>query len=714
MLTASQYLLNDPLHLDSVRRDSLVWLAGILLTGAILGVLTPGYSRACLLGLMLVWLIAGVGLTQALVVAVWLLSAWSIGAILLRWLYSGPANPNPAVSSTVAILLGTTIWLGIWGVMLHFPANYPSLYLGLCLLPLLALPSLRPLIFTNLRGRTLALHHWMQSIPFWAWVAGLALIAWTLRWASLPNLVYDDQALHLRLWTELLYEQRALFDVRNQIWAVAPFTTDLLHAGLSLIAGATARSAMNLTLALVLLTLFVRILQRLNIPAWVQWLLLVLMASTPMLGYLLLSLQTELMLAVLGLAGLYLVLESKGDWRSQAMPGLLACAALCAAIKLPGAILGVALLASFAWHCCCSRRAAAAPPPAPLRWSALVLLIPLTFVALHAYLIAWQMTGNPVFPLYNAVFRSPLLPPDNLSDSRWIHGFSLNSYIRAFFQTSDFLESGNYVAGWQYLLLLPFALIAVWRKGVPAGLRLALLPLFGFGLAMFATTQYWRYLFPVMPIAGIVLAALFIRTSRGWQTIVIAVTLTCIGLNLVFFKRISSLMSLPAQAAYTKAGKMQFEHLHAPPAILTAEVNRIAPGSRVLYPPRDPFGATLHGTPLYVNGYAPFRRARFDALKNSQDMASFLADEKVDFAILRLDGKLDPEVPQVLLREYLAQYGIALAQEGMYILYRLNRTPVSYQPVFDLHSAMLKHPGQPTLQLPLPASGTEITATQQP
>src|SRR5690606_20282233 len=103
-------------------------------------------------------------------------------------------------------------------------------------------------------------------------------------------------------------ERRALFDVHNQIWSVAPFAVDLLHAGLSLLAGADARSAMNLGLALLLLLLMARIMQHWLLPARVQWLLMVLMASTPMLGNLLLSLQTELLLAVVALAGLRLVL----------------------------------------------------------------------------------------------------------------------------------------------------------------------------------------------------------------------------------------------------------------------------------------------------------------------------------------------------------------------------------------------------------------------
>ncbi len=703
-LAAPFYLLNSPLALDSVWIDALVWVVGVLLTGGVLACLLPGRAHLTLLGLVLGWLVYGVGPAQTAVVTFWFLSAWSLGAALLYSLRSR-ANPSP-LSATEAVLLGASIWLAVWGAMLHFPVNFRGLYLGLCLLPFLWLPRLPGAVWTDLRTRALGMHDWMRSIPFWAWVVGIAVIGWSLRWASFPSLTYDDHALHLRLWTELLTEQRALFDVRNQIWSVAPFATDLLHAGWSLMADADARSAMNLAFALALLALMARILQRLHTPAWVQWLLLVLMASTPMLGNLLLSLQTELLLAVVALAALRLMIDARGGWRGEHVLGALASAALCAAIKLPGAVLGVMLLAALAlrwWQ----QRATGTRQAPVLRWRALVLLLPLTFIALQAYGLAWLTTGNPVFPLYNGVFRSPFAAATNFSDTLWIHGFSLHSYVRAFFETSRFLESGNFTAGWQYLWMLPLALAAVWRRCVPAGFRLALLPLLGFGLIMFSATQYWRYLFPVMPIAGVLLAALFIGKSRWWQALAAALTLLCIALNLYFYPQTSWRMVSPAQGAYTPAGKEQLARLYAPAALLTAEVNRLAPGARVLYSPDSPSGATLRGTPLYINWYAPAREAHFSAINDSQGIANFLRTEKVDFAILNMATPQPRHTPLALLRDHLAEYGVALAQEGSFVLYRLGDAPTPYRKSFDLRSATAP-------ELKLPASDAGITATAQP
>ena len=703
-LAAPLYLLDSSAMLDAMVSDSVTWPVSVALCGGLLAVLLPGFAHLALLCLMLVWLVVGVGTGPAAIVAAGGLSAWSLGMALLHRVRSKP--PAGAASATEAVLLGASIWLAVWGAMLHFPINVRGLYLGLGLLPLLWLPLLPAGVWSDLRARASDLHGWMRSIPLWAWTAGIAVIGWSLRWASFPSLSYDDHALHLRLWTELLDERRALFDVGNQIWAIAPFATDLLHAGLSLMADADARSAMNLALALALLALMARTLQRLGTPSWVQWLLVVLMASTPMLGNLLFSLQTEMLLAVVALAGLRLALEARGGWRGQHVLGVLASAALCAAIKLPGAVLGVMLLAALALRWWQLR--ADVPGALPrLRWPALLLLVPLGFVALHSYGVAWRLTGNPVFPLYNAVFHSPFAPASNFSDTQWIHGFSLRSYVRAFFETSRFFESGDFTAGWQFLVLLPLAIAAAWRRSVPAGFRLALLPLLGFGLIMFSATQYWRYLFPVMPIAGVLLAALFIGRARWWPAVPAVLVLLCTALNLYFYQDTSWRMQSAAQTAYTATGQEQLTRLYAPAAVLTAEVNRRAPGARVLYSPDAPSGATLHGMALYLNWYAPAREARFAAIAGTADVARFLDDEKVDFIILNMAPPRKHGTPLAWLHAYLGSHGMALAREGSFTLYRVGSVPTPYRPLFDMRRASAE-------QLLLPVSAAGITATPQP
>lgn len=706
ILAIPQLLLSSQ---TSVAFDALAWAITMVIAGGILVARAPKMAHVYLMSAVLFWLGFGAGWAESGAVILWLASAWSLGVLLLRRLSAHARSSD--ISATQAILLGSTIWLAVWGLLIHFAINYRTLYLVLSLLPCSLLASRPSTIGMDLRVRAIAAQTWMSSIPFWAWVAGLTVIGWIFRWASFPSVTYDDHAQHLRIWTDLLTQHRVIFDVQTQIWSVAPFANDLLHGGLSLMAGGDARSAMNLGLGLLLLVLMGRILKHWEVSTRVQWLLIVLMASTPMLGNLLFSLQTELLLGVLALAGLRLLIDIRGDWREQPALGLLACAALCASIKLPGAVLGMTLLAALMlrWW---GLRNVLVQKEHLLRWPAIWLLIPLGFVALHSYALAWKMTGNPVFPLYNAVFLSPYAPPFNFSDTRWIHGFSFSSYVRAFFETSRFFESRNYAAGWQYLLLLPISILALWRPGLPVGLRLALLPLLGFGLVMFSATQYWRYLFPVMPIAGLMLAALFLTKNQRWRTLFSGLVLLCIFLNLVFFPRISWMMVTPPQAASTSEGKAELIQMYAPSVLLTAEINRLAPGARVLYPADTPAGATLHGTPLYVNWYAPFREKRFEAIRNAETVSDFLTEENVGFVILNRHAIEPPNAPGALLREHLARYGVPMAQAGSFVLYRVTDAPTLYRKAFDLRSVVRQESWTPEL-LP-PASDSGVVATPQP
>lgn len=693
----------------SVALDAFCWIISMVISGAALVILAPRTARFYLFLTVFGWLVVGVGLAEFSAVFLCFVSAWCLGVLVLRRLYS--KEYLSLISITEAVLIGATIWLAIWGGMLHFAVNYQSLHIVLCSLPCILLANRASSIRNELRSRVSAAQGWMNSIPLWAWVAGLAVIGWVLRWTSFPSMGYDDHALHLRIWTELLTQQYYDFDIHTQIWSVAPFVVDLLHAGLSLIAGHDARGAMNLALTFSLLLLMGRILCFWRFPSWAQWLLIVLMASTPMLGNLLLSLQTELTLAVLAIAGMRLVIDANGGWRGQHVLGVLSCAALCAGIKLPGTVLGVTLLATLAlrWW---SQRERSTANNYVLRWPAFLLLIPLSFVALHSYALAWKVTGNPVFPLYNAIFLSPFFSTENFSDSRWIHGFSILSYFRTFFYTSEFFESGNYTAGWQYLFLLPPAIFAGFRPGMPNGLRIALVPLFGFGLVMFSATQYWRYLFPVMPIAGVLFASLFVGANRNYRVLWAALTVACVVLNLVFFPKVSWMMNSSPAAAITNDGKESIMSLYAPAALLTERVNQFAPGSRVLYPSSAPYGATLNGTPLYVNWYSRLREARFGSLKSKEEIGEFIAQEKVDFVITNMADARVSGSPEVLLRDYLASFGSVIAQEGPFILYRLTETPLLYRKVFDLAASVGKTPGE--IELLLPFSEQGIQASQEP
>lgn len=74
---------------------------------------------------------------------------------------------------------------------------------------------------------------------------------------------------------------------------------------------------------------------------------------------------------------------------------------------------------------------------------------------------------------------------------------------------------------------------------------------------MFATTQYWRYMFPAFPVAAAVIKGLLIRIPQEEYFVeeLVArriVIIGCIVLNYYFFPGVVWFFSVAPQASYTE------------------------------------------------------------------------------------------------------------------------------------------------------------------
>ena len=665
--------------------DFLAWIGACLSVAWLLRKGAPTQALRLFILSVCVYLAIGVGLEASAAVALLFISSYLYGRALLRAIFQGNDVDGNA---SQYVFTGLAILLAVFGVLIHFPVNYRALYAAILATPILSVFVSRER-FRNWRdfvngvaARTTA----FEEIPYWRCVLMVILLGAVARYALFPTVGYDENAQHLRLWTQLADHHTYAFDVVTQVWEVAPFAVALLHAITSLIVGEDARGALTLALMLLLFAQIWAVLAHFSLKRHDRLLMLALFASTPMLGSLLGTLQAELFLALMMAGGVRFALEAGRNWLSRETLVIAAIAAMCAATKLPGAVIGVLLLAAVAVQLSASRDSAQ-PLLRPWGMVILVLLLPLlALMALNSYLTAWKITGNPFFPLYNGIFKSPYFEAVNFSDSRWVKGFSLQSYWGLFFKTSSFVEAKDFVAGFQYLFL-PF--IALFAVGRACGKRLVivLIPLVGFGITMFAMTQYWRYLFPALPLAIVVISALLWeqRGIAGKQQPAVArgAILACIALNLYFFPGISWVFEDAPQQAYTEAGRRAITERINPAKLITAYINERYPGATVLYPASAPFGATLKGSPVFVNWYAPSNQARFGALKSIADVGDFLKDENIGFVVWNTSDLSPPDGPEWLLRAYLSQVGYPELRIGNFTLYRIVGHDLAYREVFD-------------------------------
>lgn len=674
-------------------KDLWIWGAAFALVTLLLAPLKT--HRALLLaGVTLLYLGVGVGAAQACAVSAFALASYALGRWLLHAFYRRQRGQTLLVES---LLTGMGAYTALFALMIHYPVNYRLVYSALLALPVLAWLWLSgtpgggwPAGLARGAG---ALSGRVRRIGYWQLAGALCVIGYMARYAFYPTLSYDDNALHLRIWTTLAHNHVYDFDVRSQVWAVAPFVVDLLLAIPSVLAGANARGAANLALLLFLLYSMWQLARLLLRSPAQRLLLLVLFVSTPLTALLLAGQQTELMLSVVATSATLVALRRSSALDRPALAALLMAAALCCGIKMNGAPLGLTVLA--VWACRLHWRQAGAQLRRPqFPWAGLIVVLLLaSFVAFQAYAYAWYSTGNPVLPLYNGIFKSPMFPPETFIDPTYTKGASLRAYWEMFFRSNLHQESANYIGGFQYGVLLPLALLMLpWarRRGRAA---LMLLPLLGFGLLMFLTLQYLRYLYPVMPLASVLIGALLADAGARRGAVAARLTggvvvLLFAAANVFFSPGIIWFFSTPLRTLYTEAGRLKLVKEKVPEQFMNQYLNLHAPGAVVLFEPARPYGASLAALPAYVNWYASWRQLDSWQVSNEQEMAAFLARDRVayvywDFAEAQDEQHYAYRYRKVL-REYLSQFGVPEMQVGNMVMYRLQPRRLKYRPALDV------------------------------
>lgn len=664
--------------------DLALWSIFCIGLASVLHLARVPAKAVMLAGCLGLYLAAGVGLGQAAATAYFAMSSYCLGRLIL---HAGLHAERKRLLLVESIVLGAGSYLALFGMLIHFPVNYFKAYVAILAVPVLlaCLLKLPSLLASRAREawRKTAIRCAGLSYPLV--VLAVIVIGYTARFAFYPTLNYDDNTTHLRMWTVLSAQHIFDFDVRSQIWLVAPFAVDLMHGVISLVAQDDARASMNLGLLVFLLYTIWKLTALINRRLNERLLVIILFATTPLLASLLTGLQTELMLAVLATVGTLLILDRREGLISARGAALLMIAALCAATKLPGAVLGVVLLAALLLERYL-RRGLKLAQIRSTQWLMLAAVFAIaSIVAFHSYAVAWLVTGNPLFPLYNGYFKSPYFGPYNFLDTRYVTGVSWKSYWDLYFNTSRHYESRNFVAGFQYLLLLPLAVVLLLISGHQRRAVRILLPMLGFGLVMFAAVQYWRYLFPVLPLASVLIGALFYGRYKGTfephsRRAVAITVLVFAGINMFFFPGISWYFDKNLGKYYSHDHRQELLDTLMPEQRFNDYVNRHAPGAGVLYEDSRPFGATLQTSPTYVNWYAPATNAEAAAVRTDADMAAFLVKHKISYVYWDLTQAIDESNPyRSRLRAHLERFGEPLFFKGDIVMYRLHDQPLAYR-----------------------------------
>src|SRR5690606_30892878 len=212
---------------------------------------------------------------------------------------------------------------------------------------------------------------------------------------------------HLILPAQLLADGYYHMDVQRQSWSVAPWANNVLHAVAGVFAGTEARAAVAALWLLLGMDGARRLALALGASRPAAWAAAAVVAAQPFAGYFTTTMQVDG-----ARAALLLQLAAVAATPALQRPGAAAIGAiggLLLALKTINLLFALPLLAWIAWS---------QPRGGRLRWNLRMLAVLLPLAA-SSYAYAAVVTGNPLFPFFNAYFQSPYYPLENFRDSKW-------------------------------------------------------------------------------------------------------------------------------------------------------------------------------------------------------------------------------------------------------------------------------------------------------
>ena len=463
--------------------------------------LWPAYTRtvAAVSGL----LVASALLTPGIVfvVGLILLNAHLVGARLFAWVRRDD-NTSAELPASVITLLGLGAWIGVMSITASMKFHYAPLYVAALLVPLgvwwrqalSVLSSLRQVLVrpgATTRGTERA---WITLL--------LTVLVLHLFIVAKPEVGYDANAMHLQFARLFAEYHRWRFDVTRYAWAVMPLGADYAFGAAYMLGGESATRLLNFCFGglscLIAYQLICRYARR-----EIALVSVCLFASTPLA-----FLETgTLYVENLWIAFLLGTLLLTFDYVTRRSATTLAVFAMLCAGAMQTKLIGliwVAPLMLYLGYLVSRRQGARART---INRRALLLILAATLLAAWPYANAWMRTGNPVFPFFNGVFRSPYFDAgSSFTNPLYVVPLRPWSIYELFFSSGRFIEGREGAAGFHWLLLLPVILLAfLRRRPLAQWLCLALAALFF--VAVFSQQAYLRYLLPVL---------LLITVLGGW------------------------------------------------------------------------------------------------------------------------------------------------------------------------------------------------------
>lgn len=604
-----------------------------------------------------------IGATPMLAVLLVLAAAIVIGRFFNRSL--GKLGHASSAVCGIAVLTGLAGWLLPFGI--HTFLAY------LLVLGSIAIAGRKTLLHTL---RCFA-HQWRQATKSAPISAGFAMIAVALCAITLlsPTVQYDDLALHILLPEQLAAIGHYKMDVASQVWATAPWASDVLQGYVAVLSGSDARGATNGLWLVLTLAMLWNLGAEVGLRTNLRWYAISLYTTLPIVNALYGSMQADTAITTAALTLTTLTARIIRTRQIHALAAFMVVSGLLMALKPTQALLILPMALIALWHI---------GPSGFLK--ATVVRLPITLgICGSSYAYAEYFTGNPILPLFNGVFHSPYAPAKNFDDPRWHQGLSWDSLWQLTFHTDKYQEVYAGAFGFTLLALIGCALLALLQ---PRTRWLTIGLLFNL-VSAFAAIQYARYVIP--PVVALIPLSLLawqgLELRRVGELLLAAVaTLNAVFIptsSWIFSSDINWTLFRNLNRSSTEVSTL-LERDYAVESVISRHLALAWPQGYSLYlaNPERPFIAPFHGQAFTRSWYDP--EMQMAAQKADEDLSGdawLHLFERTGMTHVLTTGKVS-EALTVLLRRVNATPELTLRGATLWRLCKSNCADLNH-PLLD-------------------------------
>lgn len=322
-----------------------------------------------------------------------------------------------------------------------------------------------------------------------------------------------------------------------------------------------------------------------------------------------------------------------------------------------------------------------------LIWSIIVFIV----VGAFPYIASWAITGNPVYPLMNHVFKADGFPV-TLFPAPYQGEWSLSLIPSLAIHTYKHMESGIFAFGLHHIIFgLPALLIIPFIKNYP--LRLPIIFIGIFIVASFSGTQNARYIIPAIPILCLSYLSLIYSELNlmviGVNKLIIYI---CLGVTLVFLPSANWQMRYVTVGALTKpTGRIQYQNTFMPERAIFSAINVMTRGEKCLILSASrPFSCGMLSNFAFGSWYDNSNSSNLLFSKNAFDIYTHMLKANISYI-----AAIDPISNYNLrpIQQFIDEYcDVAYAFDNGVKLYELtgskNKNPT---PIVELSSAFTRN-----------------------